>query len=92
MQFLNYCILVSIVCFKDWRLLLLYQRLVFIIAVSGTDLYFTFVHEIGHSLGIYHSKNGYAVMAPFYKGFKPDLQLHQDDIDAVQALYGEYIM
>ena len=28
-------------------------------------------------------------MAPFYKGWDPNLKLAQDDIDAIQALYGE---
>jgi matrix metalloproteinase-14 (membrane-inserted) len=27
-------------------------------------------------------------MAPFYRGWKPDLRLAQDDIDAIQTLYG----
>lgn len=27
-------------------------------------------------------------MAPFYKGFDPEMTLHQDDINGIQSLYG----
>ena len=46
-------------------------------------------HEFGHSLGLAHSSVEAALMAPFYKGWDPNLKLAQDDIDAIQALYGE---
>ena len=49
-------------------------------------------HEIGHSIGISHSAVRGAVMGPFIPGFDKDFQLHQDDIDAVQAIYGKYII
>ena len=30
-------------------------------------------------------------MAPFYKGWQPNFRLDQDDIEAIQALYGEKV-
>jgi len=46
------------------------------------------VREIGHSLGLKYSDKPSSAMFPTYHGFKPDFKLHQDDIDAIQALYG----
>ncbi|XP_041455442.1 matrilysin-like [Lytechinus variegatus] len=56
---------------------------------KGTfDLAFTAAHEIGHVLGLGHSNNSCAVMAPFYRGIEGGLNLHRDDIDGIQYLYG----
>jgi matrix metalloproteinase-14 (membrane-inserted) len=30
-----------------------------------------------------------ALMAPFYRGWEPNLQLNRDDSEAIQALYGK---
>ena len=46
-------------------------------------------HEFGHSLGLSHSDISSALMAPFYRGFQPEITLERDDVVAVQALYGE---
>ena len=46
-------------------------------------------HEFGHSLGLSHSDDSSALMAPFYKGYVPDVKLEGDDIKAIQALYGK---
>lgn len=45
-------------------------------------------HELGHSLGLGHSSERNSLMAPFYQKYKPKFKLHQDDILAIQALYG----
>ena len=57
---------------------------------SGTDFYWTALHEIGHSLGLDHSNYKQAVMYPFYTGFKENLALNEDDIDGIRHLYGKH--
>ena len=49
----------------------------------------TAAHEIGHSLGLDHSKNEESIMIEKYEGYRPALKLHEDDILGVQALYGK---
>jgi hypothetical protein len=56
---------------------------------KGTNLLQTMVHELGHSLGLSHSDMRSAIMAPFYKGWDPNMKLDGDDVKAIQALYGE---
>lgn len=53
----------------------------------GTELYIVAAHEFGHTLGISHSNIQDALMAPYYR-YSRQLELHQDDIAAVQSLYG----
>jgi hypothetical protein len=47
---------------------------------------FTATHEIGHALGLSHSKVEAAVMAPYWDGV--DIPLHPDDQAAVHTVYG----
>lgn len=61
------------------------------VAGSGTDLGWTALHEIGHTLGLDHSNIFGAIMSPYYTSFyHPNFQLAltTDDIRGVQALYG----
>lgn len=54
--------------------------------VSGIVLLQVAIHEIGHLLGLSHSNDDTAIMYPYYG---PDrVNLAQDDIDGVQAMYG----
>ncbi len=57
---------------------------------SGTDIFSLILHELGHSLGILHNDlDASAVMYPDYHLLSG---LSQDDIDAVQKLYGPNAM
>ena len=53
----------------------------------GISLYFVSAHEMGHGLGIEHSSNSRALMAPYYIGYREQMLL-EDDIKAVRHLYG----
>ena len=55
---------------------------------AGTNLLQTLAHEIGHSLGLSHSDVRDSIMAPFYRGYEPNLRLSEDDLHAIRALYG----
>ena len=55
---------------------------------KGTNLLQTAAHEFGHSLGLSHSDQYKALMAPFYRGYESKVRLDEDDVAAVQALYG----
>ncbi|KAK9882895.1 hypothetical protein WA026_023694 [Henosepilachna vigintioctopunctata] len=54
-----------------------------------TSLYQTLLHEIGHSLGLFHSSANPSVMYSFYNDSRSKLELEQDDIYAIQSLYGK---
>ena len=56
---------------------------------KGTSLLQTAAHEFGHSLGLSHSDQYSALMAPFYRGYETKVRLDKDDVTAVQALYGK---
>nr|XP_019575458.1 PREDICTED: interstitial collagenase [Rhinolophus sinicus] len=51
------------------------------------NLYHVAAHELGHSLGLSHSSYIGSLMYPTYI-FSGDVQLFQDDIDGIQAIYG----
>uniref|UniRef100_A0A286XIL9 Matrix metallopeptidase 10 n=1 Tax=Cavia porcellus TaxID=10141 RepID=A0A286XIL9_CAVPO len=57
---------------------------------SGTNLFLVAAHELGHSLGLFHSTDPKALMYPLYNSFT-DLarfRLSQDDVNGIQFLYG----
>ncbi|XP_003739756.1 matrix metalloproteinase-14 [Galendromus occidentalis] len=56
---------------------------------GGINLFQVAAHEIGHSLGLSHSDIRSALMAPFYRGYDPYAKLDEDDIDAIQKVYGK---
>ncbi|KAJ1113485.1 hypothetical protein NDU88_001729 [Pleurodeles waltl] len=56
---------------------------------KGYDLFNVVAHELGHALGLGHSKDPNALMFPKYKYFEPSIyHLSLDDIMGIQSLYG----
>ena len=58
----------------------------------GVNLFAVSLHEIGHSLGLKHSKNANSIMFPSYRNEwskKTDNFLSKEDIERIQKVYGE---
>ncbi|KAL5006166.1 hypothetical protein ScPMuIL_017324 [Solemya velum] len=55
---------------------------------DGIELFQVALHEFGHSVGLHHSEVNGSVMAPFFIGYIPSFDLHEDDIAGIQKIYG----
>jgi predicted Zn-dependent protease len=62
-----------------------------VVSQTGTNLFLVAAHELGHSLGLFHSDKKESLMYPVYRFSTSPANFHlsQDDIEGIQSLYGK---
>lgn len=55
----------------------------------GASFFDTAVHELGHTLGLAHSKVPEAIMMPIMRHDNRYMKLNQDEIDGIKDIYGD---
>lgn len=58
---------------------------------EGLSLYWTALHEFGHSLGFAHTADESSIMFPYYQDHGKDFKLPKVDQDGVRYLYGDCV-
>lgn len=56
--------------------------------IMGNDVYYVAAHEIGHSLGLMHSKNEDSIMYYRYRKRNISVKLDTEDVERIEDLYG----
>ncbi|KAL9970718.1 hypothetical protein ACROYT_G023132 [Oculina patagonica] len=56
---------------------------------SGINLFSVALHEIGHLLGLKHSRNTSAIMHETYKGYNPNMKLTEDEKHGIDYIYAQ---
>ncbi|PIO76196.1 Matrixin [Teladorsagia circumcincta] len=55
---------------------------------DGVDLRYVIIHEVGHLLGLRHSRKQSSVMSKYYRNLSDGMRLPQVDVHSIRRLYG----